>query len=450
MRVWPAAAPPKPLSVGELTHRIKDLLEGRFFNLWVEGELSHVNQNRSGHVYLTLKDEGARIECVIWRMTAENIRYRPRIGEKVLVFGRLTVYEPKGGYQLAIERLEPAGLGPMQAAFEALREKLGAEGLFDPARKRRWPLLPRAVGVVTSGTGAARRDIEAVVHRRSPQIPIVLYPAKVQGPGAALDIAAGIAAVAAHPRVDVVIVGRGGGSVEDLWAFNEEPVARAIAACPVPVISAVGHATDTTIADLVADLRTATPSEAAEEAVPVRDDLLQTLSARFERLDRATRHQVDHARKRLLYLERGLTVGLGFTDRELRVQRAVGALQNALQRQLTAHRQRAHAVAVRLRAQQPQARLARARQAIEQLTARLHTAAGRQLRAPRRRLGEAAVHLEALSPLRSLDRGYSITRHDGRVVRAHDEVDPGDTIEVLLHRGLLRATVDATEETSDE
>ena len=447
MRPWPAAAPPKPISVGELTQQLKQQLESRFFNLWVEGELSAVKQNRSGHVYLTLKDADARIDCVIWRMTAETIRYRPRIGEKLVVYGRLVVYPARGSYQLSIDRLEPAGLGAMQAAFEALREKLGAEGLFDAQRKRRWPLLPGAVGVVTSGTGAARRDIEAVAHRRSPQIPIVLYPAKVQGPGAVADIVNGIRAVAQHPGVEVVIVGRGGGSVEDLWAFNEEPVARAIAACPVPVISAVGHETDTTIADLVADFRAATPSEAAERAVPVRDELLQVLSARFERLDRATRRQVERARERLSYLHRGLTVGLGFSDRELRVQRLMARLNNAVSRQIAAQRQRARQLEGRLGAQQPQLRIARARQLSEQLVARLHAAGIRQLEAPRRRLGQAAVRLQALSPLASLERGYSITRSGGRVVRAHDEVAAGDAIEILLHRGVVRATV---EETSDE
>ncbi len=446
----PADSPPKPLTVGELTDDIKRLLEGQFRRLWIEGELSSVKQNRSGHVYLTLKDDDARIDCVIWRQDAEEIRYRPRIGEQVLAAGRISVYPPRGSYQLVIYRLEPAGKGAMQAAFEALRDQLGAEGLLDAARKRPRPFLPRAVGVVTSGTGAARRDIEAIVHRRSPQIPIVLYPAKVQGPGSAADVARGIAAVARHPAVDVVIVGRGGGSAEDLWAFNEEAVARAIAACPVPVISAVGHETDTTIADLVADWRAATPSEAAEAAVPVRDDLLQVLSARFERLDRGARRQIERARERLSYLERGLTVGLAFSDRQLRVQRAVARLQAAAQRQITAQRTRSHELRARLAAQHPQARLGRARHAHDQLSARLHAAAARQLQSPRRRLGEAAARLHALSPLASLERGYSITRHLGRVVRGHDEVTVGDAIEVLLHRGVLRATVDATEEIHDE
>ncbi len=438
----------KPLTVSELTQRIKDHLEGHFFRVWVTGELSHVHPDRSGNVYLTLKDGAdAKIECMVWRSDVHGFRYRPGIGEQVVAWGRLSVYAPRGEYKLVIQRLEPAGLGEAQAALAALKQKLQAEGLLDPKRKRRLPPVPRAVGVVTSGSGAARRDIEQIAHRRSPQIPIVLYPAQVQGRGAAADIAEGIRRVAER-GVEVVIVGRGGGSKEDLWAFNEEAVARAIAACPVPVISAVGHQTDTTLADLVADLRVATPSEAAEAAFPVRDDLRRTLALRVDRLDRLMAMRLERGRSQLAYLQRGLA--LGFHERRLRLQRAAARLDTARSRQIGAQRARLHGMQVRLQAQKPEARLARARRTLEQLAARLAAVGTRQLTDPRRRLGVLAARLDALSPLASLERGYSITRRGAQVLRSHDEVAPGDRVEILLRRGRLEATVSATHAPDEE
>ena len=458
---------PRPLSIGELTDQIKDLLEANLFNLWVVGELSQLNLHRNGHVYLTLKDAEARIDGVVWRSTVARLRYRPAIGEQVLAFGRVAVYPPRGGYQFVIDDLQPAGAGRLHAAFEALKQRLAEEGLFAAERKRQIPLLPRAVGVVTSPSGAARRDIEAVVHRRSPQIPIVLYPARVQGPGAADDVAAGIEAVARVPGVDVVIVGRGGGSVEDLWAFNEEVVARAIAACPLPVISAVGHETDLTIADLVADLRAPTPSAAAEAAVPERDQLLAWVDSLVDRLDRAWDGRLARRRARLAHLEQAFVRGLAFDDRRLTLHRLGERLGRAARGRREAGTRRLSGLAERLRACDPAARVVGARRRLTRAGARLEALAPRLVDPGRRRVEALSDRLEAdaarrvprlqadwrelmaklhgLSPLASLARGYSITLHDGRVVRSANELAPGDAIDVLLHRGRLRALVRTTE-----
>ncbi len=456
----------EPLSVGELTGQIKDLLEARLFNIWVQGELSALKLHHSGHAYLTLKDAEARIDAVVWRTTVQRLRYRPDVGDQVLAFGRISVYPPRGGYQLVIEDLQPAGAGRLHAAFEALKKRLGAEGLFDAGRKRGLPLLPRKVGVVTSATGAARRDIEAVIQRRAPQIPIVLCAARVQGPGAAEEVAAALATVARAPGVDVVIVGRGGGSMEDLWAFNEEVVARAIAACPVPVISAVGHETDTTIADLVADLRAPTPSAAAEAAVPERDQLLAWLDATLERLDRALEARLERRRTRLAHLERALARGLAFHDRRLTLHRLGERLARAMDARIEGDRLRLRRLEGRVRAAEPGARVADARRRLALAAGRLQSAAPALTTAPRVRLRALTERLEAdlarrlparradwrellarlggVSPLAALGRGYSITLHGGRPVRAHDEVRPGDTLDIMLHRGRVRAEVRAT------
>lgn len=434
------------LSVSELTRQIKQLLESRIRNVWVEGEISQLKVHASGHVYLTLKDAEARIDAVIWRSTARGLRIRPRVGQQVLALGRISVYPPRGSYQLVIDRLQDAGDGALEAAFQQLRARLAAEGLFDPARKRPLPFLPRRVGVVTSPTGAARRDIEAVLHRRSPQIPIVLYPAQVQGDGAAADVVRGLEALARTEAVDVIIVGRGGGSVEDLWAFNEEVVARAIAASPVPVISAVGHETDVTIADLVADLRAPTPSAAAEAAVPVRDDLLEGLDALAERLDRAIHVRLERRRQQIDYLNGRLAAGLRFDDRRLALGNLDARLHRIMARQLGDAAHRLARLRTRLGEQHPEARIARARQALDRCRARLSELGPRPVAAARADLRVLAGRLQALSPLASLERGYSITRDAaGRVVRSATDVAVGDQIEILLRRGRLRGQVTAVE-----
>ena len=269
------------LTVAELTTAIREILETAYPEVWVEGELSNCRLWNTGHLYFTLKDESAQLKAVMFRSAARYLKFRPENGLHVIARGRVSVYDPKGEYQIVCEHLQPHGLGALQLAFEQLKQRLHAEGLFDPARKRQLPALPRKIGVVTSLDGAALRDIIKVLRRRYPNAHLVIRPARVQGEGAAEDLARGIAQIATVPGIDVAIVGRGGGSTEDLWAFNEEVVARAIARSPIPVISAVGHEIDYTISDFVADVRAATPSAAAELVVARKDEY-------GDRIDRVT------------------------------------------------------------------------------------------------------------------------------------------------------------------
>jgi len=266
------------LSVSELTARLKALVETGFPHVCVEGEISNLTKATSGHVYFTLKDEGAQLRAVMWRSAAARIRFELSDGLHVVAVGPVEVYATRGSYQIVVEQLAPQGIGPLELAFRQLYEKLAAEGLFRPERKRPLPRFPRRIALVTSPAGAAVRDMLQVITRRWPACPIVIVPVPVQGASAAPEIAAAFQSLAKIPDVDVVITGRGGGSLEDLWAFNEEVVARAIFACPIPVVSAVGHEIDVTIADLIADRRALTPSEAAELVVPQRTEILSELS----------------------------------------------------------------------------------------------------------------------------------------------------------------------------
>src|SRR5947207_3287450 len=287
------------LTVTELTVRVRDLLESEFFEIWVEGELSNCRLWNTGHLYFTLKDSASQIRGVIFRSALRYLKFKPADGLRVVARGRLSVYEPKGEYQLVCEHMEPQGLGALQLAFDQLKKRLQDEGLFDAARKRRLPALPRKIGIVTSLDGAAIRDIIKVLGRRYANAHLVIRPTRVQGDGAAVEIAQGLRAIGRVPRVDVVIVGRGGGSIEDLWAFNEEAVARAIAQSPVPVISAVGHETDLTIADFVADLRAPTPSAAAEIVVAAKDEFCGRIDRLRDRLRAAARAQLQTINHRL-------------------------------------------------------------------------------------------------------------------------------------------------------
>ncbi|MBI3263779.1 MAG: exodeoxyribonuclease VII large subunit, partial [Acidobacteria bacterium] len=270
----PAPAPPERriYTVSELAAGLRELLETTYPEIWVEGEISNCRIWHTGHLYFTLKDEGAQLKAVMFRTPLRLLRFKPDDGLRVVARGRLTVYEPKGEYQVVCEHMEPHGLGALQLAFEQLKKRLQVEGLFEAARKRTLPVLPRKIGIVTSLEGAAIRDIIHVLARRYPNAHLVIRPSRVQGEDAAADIATALRAIAKIPGVDVIIVGRGGGSIEDLWAFNEERVARAIARSPVPVVSAVGHETDVTIADFVADVRAPTPSAAAEIVVARKDE----------------------------------------------------------------------------------------------------------------------------------------------------------------------------------
>ncbi len=434
--------PSKPLTVSEFTRRLRELVEPAFDGVWIEAELSNVTVAATGHIYLKLKDAQALVEAVMWRSTAVGLKYRPEPGSRVLAFGRLSIYPPQGRYQLVLERLLPTGQGELDAALKALEDKLRSEGLFEASRKRPLPFLPRMVGVVTSPTGAARRDIEAVLHRRSPQVPIVLFPATVQGESAPAEVERGILALAAIEGVDVIIVGRGGGSAEDLAAFNTERVARAIAACPVPVVSAVGHETDTTLADRVADLRAATPSVAAEQVVPVRDDLLALIAGLAFRLGAGVEQGLERRRESRRHIVARLLRSLSLAEVQRRLTSLSTRLSVGVDRRLRVSRSRMATLDLALAAQQPTARVLRSRAALQKVASRLEAVGGSLCSPERAQLALAVGRLEALSPLASLDRGYSLTRReDGQIVKSVDDVREGQVITTLLRQGRLTSRV---------
>src|SRR5205085_963910 len=326
----------RPLSVSELTARIKILLEGEFIELWIEGEVSNYRRHTSGHWYFTLKDEGAMLRCASFRMQNRLIRFAPEDGLMVRAHGRLSLYEARGEYQLIVEFMEPVGVGALQLGFEQLKRRLAAEGLFDVERKRPLPLLPRCVGVVTSPTGAAVRDILRVIRRRNEAMNVLIAPARVQGEGAASEIARAIELLNAREEVDVIIVGRGGGSIEDLWCFNEEAVARAIFNSRAPIISAVGHETDFTIADFVADLRASTPSVAAEIVTTARDEISARLLGLKEDMTTTMRYRLLELRNRVQELQSSRA----FDDVHHQVRHAAQGFDEAVYAMETALRQR--------------------------------------------------------------------------------------------------------------
>jgi exodeoxyribonuclease VII large subunit len=418
------------LTVSQLTEQLRSVVEERFPAVWVEGEISNFKIYGSGHAYFTLKDEGAQIRAVLFRNRTRRLRFEPADGQHVLAFGSLEVYAQRGEYQLVVELLEPRGLGALQLAFEQRKARLSAEGLFEGARKRPLPRFPRKIGIATSPSGAALRDMLRVLGRRFAGLHIVIAPCRVQGEGAAAEIAQAIADLNGLGDVDVIIVGRGGGSLEDLWAFNEEAVARAIAGSKVPVISAVGHEVDFTIADFVADLRAPTPSAAAEVVVREKRAVADALVDVRLRLVRAVvrplrdlERRVDHMRARLDRAADGVRRRAGY---------------------------RVDLLTARLRAASPYARLNTGRHRLERLETRLHGAMTRRLVGHRHRFTAAAGRLGSLSPLAVLGRGYSLTRTpDGRIVRAARQVAPGDPLSVLLHEGQLDCRVERTREHDD-
>ncbi|MGH7390296.1 MAG: exodeoxyribonuclease VII large subunit [Candidatus Rokuibacteriota bacterium] len=418
------------LSVSQLTDRLRGVVEETFPAVWVEGEVSNFRLYGSGHAYFTLKDEGAQLRAVLFRNRMRRLRFEPGDGQHLLAFGGLEVYAQRGEYQLVVELLEPRGLGALQLAFEQLKHRLTAEGLFDAARKRPLPRFPRKIGIATSPSGAAVRDMLRVIGRRFAGLSIVVAPCRVQGEGAAREIAGAIADLNALGDVDVIIVGRGGGSLEDLWAFNEETVARAIAGSKAPVISAVGHEVDVTIADFAADVRAATPSNAAELVVREKQAVADALDALRRRLARAVARPLGDLARRV-------------DDARARLTRAGAAGPGRLGHRL-------ELLGARLHAASPFARLASHRHRLERAASRLDGLMTRRLTAGRHRLGAAVGRLDSLSPLAVLGRGYSLTRApDGAIVRRAAQVGTGDAVSVLLHEGSLLCRVERTEERDD-
>jgi exodeoxyribonuclease VII large subunit len=450
--VPPQAAAPAPApvrrvwTVTDLTAAIRDLLETRFTEIWVEGELSNCRVWNTGHLYFTVKDANAQIKAVMWRSALGRLKFRPEDGLHVVARGRVSVYDPKGEYQLVCEHLEPKGAGALQLAFEQLKKRLSAEGLFDPARKRPLPALPRKIGIVTSLDGAAIRDIIKVISRRHPNVHLVIRPARVQGEGAGADVARGLAALARVPGIDVIIAGRGGGSIEDLWAFNEEVVARAIAKCPVPVISAVGHETDFTIADFVADLRAPTPSAAAEVVVAGKDEFCARIDRLAHRAGASIHRRVDRLRG-LTHRLSGRPGLAGFPGRLALRGRHVSELTHDLGRSgraLVARRERRyHGLRQTLETFDLRRRIGTIRTRLARVEGALRAAAvHRQHRADARFRAQAG-RLETLSPLGVLARGYSVCWDETRtrIVRDAATVNEGDGVRVSLHRGELECRV---------
>jgi exodeoxyribonuclease VII large subunit len=432
--------------VAQLNRMVRVLLEDRWADVWVEGELSDVTNAGSGHVYFTLNDEQdqAQVRCVMFRSDARRSKAKLEDGARVKLRGSLSLFEPRGSFQLIARIALPQGLGEMHAQFEALRKKLEAEGLLAPERKRRLPKLPRTLGVVTSDSGAALHDIIRVASERCP-LRIVISPCQVQGKDAPRSIVLALEAIQRLPQLDAVIVGRGGGAAEDLFAFNDERVARAIAACRVPVVSAVGHEVDVTIADLVADVRAATPSNAAELCVPDRRALLGELSSHRRALERAMEVRVQRGRLRLERLERGLLhprASIGSTRARLEAART--RLFSAIRERLRAERHSLAARLERLARRDPRLLCAQDRARLRELRGRLHAQAGSLITSQRAHLAQQAARLHALSPLAVLSRGYAIALHErtGRALLRAGDAQAGDRVLLRLHEGVLRTRVE--------
>ena len=451
----PPVAARRVLTVTELTVRVRDLLEADLFEVWVEGELSNCKVWNTGHLYFTLKDSATQLRGFMFRSTLRYLRFKPADGQRVVARGKITVYEPKGEYQLVCEHLEPHGLGALQLAFDQLKKRLQDEGLFDAARKRPLPALPRKIGIVTSLDGAAIRDIIKILRRRYPNVHLIVHPTRVQGDEAAIEIARGLRLIGRVPGVDVVIVGRGGGSIEDLWAFNEEIVARAIARMPMPVISAVGHETDTTIADFVADVRAPTPSAAAEIVVARKDEFWGQIDSMRDRAHSATRRQLQ-ALSRQLHMIGGRAAFAGYPGRVAMRGRDAAELSHALSRVGR------HAVAVRARRLQRVdsqlatydvgRRLASIRTRLVGADGRLAGAALRRHDRAQAQVQHAAGRLNSLSPLAVLGRGYAVCWNEDRtrVLRDVASVTPGDQVKVRLSRGELDCEVRAKSATTED
>jgi exodeoxyribonuclease VII large subunit len=436
------------LTVSEVSERIKIVLEDTFFDIWVEGEISNLRTPSSGHSYLTLKDEQSQIRAVLFKMQRRYLRFDPKDGMLVIARGRISLYEPRGEYQLVIDYMEPKGIGALQIAFEQLKARLAQAGLFDPARKRPLPVLPRCIGIVTSPTGAVIRDMLQILRRRFTNLHVCVYPARVQGDGAAEEIAQGIEALNRYPGIEVIVVARGGGSLEDLWAFNEETVVRAIYASKIPVISAVGHEIDYTISDFVADVRAPTPSAAAELVIRTKLELHAEVQMMTQRLQRAIQHRLETLRARLEACQQRRvltdpwaplrTMQQRLDELNVRLARSIRGRLRLSQGAL----ERGEAAITHL---SPLMMVGLLRQRVTTLEQRSIAAQGGHVRRGREELERLTATLQALSPLAVLARGYSICRHqpDGQVIREAHTVAPGMHVDIMLWQGSLACTVEA-------
>jgi exodeoxyribonuclease VII large subunit len=435
-------------TVKDLMGAVRTAVEREYTDIFVEGEISNYRPAESGHLYFTLKEDGAQMRVVMFRSQARLLKFKPAEGMAIIARGRVTIYEPRGELQLAAEYLEPRGAGAQQIAFEQLKQKLAAEGLFDASRKKPIPVLPRRIGVVTSARGAAIRDIVNIVRRRHRGLNVLIYPAQVQGEAAPGEVSAGIRYFNRAKNVDVIVVARGGGSIEDLAAFNHEGLARVAATSELPLISAIGHETDFTILDFVADLRAPTPSAAAELVIESQHQLEQRVSTARQRLARAARYQLLIAKQTLTQLaQHGAFARMHdlIGRRQQRLDELVFRMASAERRRLQEYRTRLDAAALRVRARDMRLTLESMRRDIEGRTAVLISAARADLAKRRARLEGVGGRLEALSPLNILERGYALVFDaGGRLVKDANSVAPGDEIRARVHRGNIDATVRKT------
>lgn len=444
----------KPLSqqapvytVSQLNREAKQLLNQHFLTLKVQGEISNLSTPSSGHIYFSLKDAGAQIRCALFRSSLRQVKFRPQNGQQVMATAEVSLYEARGDYQLIVSKLEEAGDGALQAAYEALKKKLAAQGLFDPEHKRPLPLLPTAIGVITSPSGAALRDILTVLKRRFPAIPIVLYPASVQGEQAKFEIAAAIQNANQRAECDVLLVGRGGGSLEDLWCFNEALVAQAIYDSDIPIISGIGHETDTTIADFVADSRAATPSAAAEQLTPSSQEWLQYYRGYENRLQQLLDARLTQAKQRLGWLQRHLQLqrpdnklqqlSQRLDEIELRMQGIVQLKLAQAQNKLTTH-------STQLWQHHPKNKISVYQEKQDYLLQRLQSAMQHQLQQKQHSLSAVSQTLDAVSPLATLNRGYAIVQQlaDEKLVTDSKQLQSGDKIKTRLAHGAFISEVE--------
>jgi exodeoxyribonuclease VII large subunit len=428
-------------TVSDLTARIRDLLAKNFTDISVQGEISNCREAQSGHFYFTLKDERAQVRCVLFKQQQRGMKFRPEDGVKAMVRGSISVYESRGEYQIYVETLEPLGRGALQLAFEQLKKRLEMEGLFDEARKKPLPVLPSRIGLITSPTGAAVRDVVRILTRRFPNVHLTLYPVRVQGEGAAPEIVEALSHFQKMATADVILVVRGGGSLEDLWAFNEEIVARAIAASTIPVISGVGHETDFTIADFVADMRASTPSAAAELVVQTRREFDKHVFDLRARLEGSMHYRLMELSRRVHVMtsSRGFRRPLDLLRQwRQRADEMTSRLALGLRARLEFSRKRYTAARLGVASFDFRARIAGLRLRLQRRSQDLRVGAERLLRVKRERWERLSLQLQERSPLRVLERGYAIaTDANGEVLRDAGQVAIGETIHIQLHRGRL-------------
>jgi len=435
----------RTLTVSELTARIRDLLGKNFTDIWIEGEISNCREAQSGHIYFTLKDDRSQVRCVFFKQQQRGIRFRPEDGLHVTVRGSISVYEARGEYQIYVENIEPVGLGALQLAFEQLKKRLEAEGLFAAERKKPLPMLPSHIGLITSPRGAAVRDVVRILRRRFPNVHLMVFPVRVQGEGAAAEMVKALKFFNQKKLVDVLILARGGGSMEDLWAFNEEPLARAIAASEIPVISGVGHETDFTIADFVADVRASTPSAAAELVVQTRREFDKHIADLRETLASLVRYRLLDLSKRVheLSARRGFRRPLDLLRQQRqRADEMTSRLALGLRARLEQSRKRFTALHLRIATFDFRVKISAFRLRLEKVRADLGGRAEGLLRTKREYLQRLALQLHERSPLKVLERGYAIaTDANGNLLRDAAQVQLGDAVSIQLHRGRLTTEV---------